>query len=159
MARERPSRVARGLTFSNFGASMLALNCYALLNCTTQDAPQLNRSIPTIRSCDHIILPLPVYLLRKMLRALGLSNCLVTGLVISALVPLESYVYALPSQQNVLSWPVNVEQSPTSVVNSKLVQDKSSGSGLLKRFLASEVDLEEVLAIALVSSNTLCNSL
>lgn len=94
-----------------------------------------------------------------MLRALGLSNCLVTGLVISALVPLESYVYALPSQQNVLSWPVNVEQSPTNVVNSKFVQEESSGSGLLKRFLASEVDVEEVLAIALVSSNTLCNSL
>lgn len=73
-----------------------------------------------------------------MLHALGLSASLVTGLTLLAL---ECQVYALPSQQKVLSRPV-----------------EDSGSGLLKRFLASDVDLEKVLNIAVVRIDISCNS-
>lgn len=76
-----------------------------------------------------------------MLHSLRLLASILTGV---ALLALESQAYALASeQQKVLSRPVQVG-------NWTQAQETC---GRLKRFLASEVDLEEVLDIAVVRAD------
>ena len=80
-----------------------------------------------------------------MLRPLGVSISLAAGLL---LVARDSHAHALPSQQQVLSLAGDAGQSDS------IAWDGQTRSGLLRRFSAGDVDLEEVLDIAVVRLNT-----